>query len=113
MDISSVTEVNFQPGFSPRRLVVANKQGMSPRHAYGFYGPTMMPADKIAFLDAHYPRLEKGDVVVIENVGAYCTCHSKPWMRPRCAIYFLDRDSRIHLSRRRESSRDMIATQCY
>jgi diaminopimelate decarboxylase len=109
-DISGVTEVGYQPHFSPRKVTIANGESSPPYRTYKICGPTMLPFDVIA-TNVRCQKISRGDIIVVHNVGAYCTSSSKPFMLPRCACYFVDRSSTVHLSRRKETYRDMIDTQ--
>ncbi len=111
VDISAITEVGYQPQFWPRRIIIANKADAGPRAGgYRFFGPTMSSLDVIA-TNVAGPRIERGDVVVVHNVGAYCASYSRPFMLPRCACYFVDAAGGVHLSRRPETYADMLSTQ--
>lgn len=110
VDISAVTEVGYQPHFSPRKVVIVNRENSPTYRTFNICGPTMLPFDVIA-TKVRCPEIRKGDIIVVHNVGAYCTCSSRPFMLPRCACYFVDKSANIHLSRRKETYLDMIDTQ--
>jgi diaminopimelate decarboxylase len=109
-DISTVSELGYQPHFSPREIIVANKLGAPVARAHRICGPTMLPFDVIA-AHARFPEMERGDILVVRNVGAYCTVSSRPHMLPRCACYFVDKEGSVQMSRRKETYEDMIRCQ--
>jgi diaminopimelate decarboxylase len=111
VDISAVTEVAYHPQFLSRKIEILGntKQGLKIE-TFKICGPTLLPFDVIG-PSYKGPKPNRGDLVMIQNVGAYCTVSSKAFMLPRCACYFIDRNGKTRLSRRPESYKDMIRTQ--
>ena len=110
-DISAVTDIGYLPAFNPRPIVAANKSGQPATETWRLVGPTMLPFDVVS-PRVRCPPLAAGDIVAVRNVGAYCTCSSKPFMLPRSPCYFIREDGAVLQSRRAETWEDMVATQC-
>lgn len=90
------------------RVLVANKEG--EEELYTVVGPICESGDVLA-RDRRLPKVEKGDVLVILDTGAYGFSMSSQYNgRPRCAEVLVDGE-RVTVVRERESFSDLIAKQ--
>jgi diaminopimelate decarboxylase len=90
------------------RVLVANKEG--EEELYTIVGPICESGDILA-KDRRLPRIEKGDILVILDTGAYGFAMSSQYNgRPRCAEVLVSGE-KVALIRERESFGDLIAKQ--
>ncbi|TDA25811.1 MAG: diaminopimelate decarboxylase [Archaeoglobi archaeon] len=90
------------------RVLVANKEG--GEELYTIVGPICESGDILA-KDRRLPRIEKGDILVILDTGAYGFAMSSQYNgRPRCAEVLVSGE-KVALIRERESFGDLIAKQ--
>ena len=54
------------------------------------------------------PELSVGDLIVIDNVGAYCITQSMQFIQPRPAVVLLDDKGKASVIRKRENWRDVF-----
>ena len=71
------------------------------------YGPLCMQID-ILRDNVPLPELGVGDLIVIDNVGAYCITQSMQFIQPRPAVVFLDDKGKTSVIRKRENWRDVF-----
>jgi diaminopimelate decarboxylase len=91
-------------------ITVAGKQDQSLDHTYDVTGSLCENNDKFA-VDRMLPRIEKGDVLVLHDVGAHG--HSMGFnynAKLRPAEYLLRTDGSVQMIRRRQTYEDYIAT---
>jgi diaminopimelate decarboxylase len=91
-------------------ITVAGKQAQSFDHTYDVTGSLCENNDKFA-VDRMLPRIEKGDVLVLHDVGAHG--HSMGFnynAKLRPAEYLLRTDGTVQMIRRRQTYEDYIAT---
>jgi diaminopimelate decarboxylase len=91
-------------------ITVAGKQGQSLDHTYDVTGSLCENNDKFA-VDRMLPRIEKGDVLVLHDVGAHG--HSMGFnynAKLRPAEYLLRTDGTVQMIRRKQTYEDYIAT---
>lgn len=92
------------------RVKVANKMDEKVHDKYTIVGPICESGDILAE-DRQLPRVEKGDLIAIFDVGAYGFVMSSQYNgRPRCAEVLVDGD-RWYVIRERESYGDLIYKQ--
>ncbi len=91
-------------------VVVANKADQSPSDTYTVVGPICESGDILAS-DRNLPKVEKGDLIAILDVGAYGFSMSSQYNgRPRCAeVLVCDRSAEA--IRERESYDDLLRCQ--
>jgi diaminopimelate decarboxylase len=75
---------------------------------YDVVGYTCMADDYVA-IEQSLPKLEVGDILRIDNVGAYTIVFTPPFIRSAPPIFVLD-DGRYRTARRRESFDDFFAS---
>ncbi|MEM2059865.1 MAG: diaminopimelate decarboxylase, partial [Archaeoglobaceae archaeon] len=93
---------------SYHRVVVANKEG--EEEVYTIVGPICESGDILA-RDRKLPKVEKGDIIVILDAGAYGFSMSSQYNgRPRCAEVLVDGE-KAAIVRERETFGDLIAKQ--
>lgn len=91
-------------------VVVANKASQSPSDTYTVVGPICESGDVLA-KDRRLPKVEKGDLVAILDVGAYGFSMSSQYNgRPRCAEVLVC-DGSAEPIRERESYDDLLVNQ--
>ncbi|RLG22391.1 diaminopimelate decarboxylase [Methanosarcinales archaeon] len=91
-------------------VVVANKVDVPPDKTYTIVGPICESGDILA-KDRRLPKIEKGDVIAVLDVGAYGFAMSSQYNgQPRCAEVLVQK-GRAELIRRRETFSDLIHTQ--
>jgi len=78
--------------------------GLSPTRVYG---PLCMQID-ILRDNVSLPELTAGDLIVIDNVGAYCITQSMQFIQPRPAVVLLDDKGNTSVIRKRENWRDVF-----
>ena len=71
------------------------------------YGPLCMQID-ILRDSVPLPELSVGDLIVIDNVGAYCITQSMQFIQPRPAVVLLDDKGKSSVIRKRENWRDVF-----
>lgn len=108
-DISN-NDLGHKSIFRKRKFTIANKAKEKLAQRANIVSSTLNPYD-VLFPNAKIPRIEKGDTLVIFDVGAYSIPLSNQFMRPRNAVYFKTSSGKIALTRRKESYRDLIQTQ--
>ncbi len=92
------------------RVAVANKMDRECEEVYTIVGPICESGDVIAE-ERKLPRVEKGDLIVIFDTGAYGFVMSSQYNgRPRCAEVLVDGD-RWYVIRERENYYDLINKQ--
>lgn len=92
------------------RVAVANKMDKPAEDVYTIVGPICESGDILAE-DRKLPKVEKGDLIVIFDTGAYGFVMSSQYNgRPRCAEVLVD-GSRWYVIRERESYYDLIGRQ--
>ncbi len=92
------------------RVAVANKMNEREEEVYTIVGPICESGDVLAE-DRRLPKVEKGDVIVIFDTGAYGFVMSSQYNgRPRCAEVLVDGD-RYHVVREAETFGDLIYKQ--
>ncbi len=91
-------------------IVVANKANQSPSDTYTVVGPICESGDVLAS-DRSLPKVEKGDLLAILDVGAYGFSMSSQYNgRPRCAEVLVC-DGKAEIVRKRESYDDLLKNQ--
>jgi diaminopimelate decarboxylase len=78
--------------------------GLSPTRVYG---PLCMQIDIIRD-NVLLPELSVGDLIVIDNVGAYCITQSMQFIQPRPAVVLLDDQGKGSVIRKCENWRDVF-----
>lgn len=106
----SINDLGHKSIFRKRKFIIATKAKEKPIQRANIVSNTLNPYD-VLFLNAKTPRIEKGDTLVIFDVGAYSIPMSNQFMRPRNAVYFKTSSGKIALTRRKENYRDIIQTQ--
>jgi len=106
----SINDLGHKSIFKKRKFVIANKTKEKLTQRVNIVSSTLNPYD-VLFLNAKTPRIEKGDTLVIFDVGAYSIPLSTQFMRPRNAVYFKTSSGKIILTRRKENYKDLIQTQ--
>ncbi len=92
------------------RVAVANKMDEPEEEVYTIVGPICESGDVLAE-DRKLPKVEKGDIIVIFDAGAYGFVMSSQYNgRPRCAEVLVD-GGRWFVIRERESYYDLINKQ--
>ncbi len=92
------------------RVAVANKMDEPAEEVYTIVGPICESGDILAE-DRKLPKVEKGDLIVIFDTGAYGFVMSSQYNgRPRCAEVLVD-GSKWYVIRERESYYDLIGKQ--
>ncbi|MCD6494113.1 MAG: diaminopimelate decarboxylase [Archaeoglobaceae archaeon] len=95
---------------SYHRIAVANKMDEEPEEKYTIVGPICESGD-ILGEDRELPKVERGDLIVIFDAGAYGFAMSSQYNgRPRCAEVLVDKD-RWYVIRERESYPDLVGKQ--
>ncbi|MDI6889194.1 MAG: diaminopimelate decarboxylase [Methanocellales archaeon] len=91
-------------------IVIANKADQSPSDTYSVVGPICESGDVLAS-DRRLPKVEKGDLIAILDVGAYGFSMSSQYNgRPRCAETLVC-DGRAKIIRKSESYDDLLRRQ--
>lgn len=83
----------------------ALKQG-SKQEEYDIAGPMCYDSDVLG-VGRMLPELEVGDILVIEDAGAYSVSMSRQFMMPRPPVVLLD-NGKTSLIRRRETAEDIL-----
>ena len=92
------------------RVVVANKMNWPAEEVYTVVGPICEAGDVIA-KDRKLPRVEKGDVIAVFDVGAYGFVMSSQYNgRRRCAEVLVE-GSKWQVIREREGFQDLVCKQ--
>ncbi len=95
------------------RVVVANKMSKTDKmeeDTYTIVGPICESGDVLA-RDRRLPRVEKGDIIAIFDVGAYGFSMSSQYNgRRRCAEVLVD-GGKVYVIRERERYSDLLANQ--
>ncbi len=92
------------------RVAVANKMDKREEEVYTIVGPICESGDVLA-RDRRLPKVEKGDVIAVFDVGAYGFSMSSQYNgRRRCAEVLVDGE-RAYTIRERERYSDLIANQ--
>ena len=95
---------------SYHRIAVANKMDKEAEETYTVVGPICESGD-ILGEDRKLPKVEKGDLIVIFDAGAYGFVMSSQYNgRPRCAEVLVDKDE-WYIIRERESYPDLVGRQ--
>ncbi|RLI70914.1 diaminopimelate decarboxylase [Archaeoglobales archaeon] len=95
---------------SYHRIAVANKMDEEAKEIYTVVGPICESGDVLGE-DRELPELEKGDLIVVFDTGAYGFAMSSQYNgRPRCAEVLVDKD-RWYMIREKESYSDLIGKQ--
>lgn len=93
---------------SYHRILVANKEG--EEGVYTIVGPICESGDILA-KDRRLPKIERGDLIAILDVGAYGFSMSSQYNgRPRCAEVLVE-SNKVAVIRERETFGDLIAKQ--
>ena len=108
----SINDLGYKFPLRGKEFIVANKLFDKPTERINIGGPTVNPYDRL-YRNAKVPHLEKGDVMVIFNVGAYTIPLATQFIRPRCAVYFKRLSGKIELIRKRENYKDVIKNQIW
>ncbi|MBU2617528.1 MAG: diaminopimelate decarboxylase [Euryarchaeota archaeon] len=91
-------------------IVVANKAGEKSSVVYTIVGPICEAGDVLA-RDRFLPKIEKGDLIAILDVGAYGFSMSSQYNgRPRCAELLVC-EGKVDVIRKGESYDDLLASQ--
>jgi len=91
-------------------IVVANKSNQGPGGTFTVVGPICESGDILAS-DRNLPKVEKGDLIAILDVGAYGFSMSSQYNgRPRCAEALVC-DGEAEIIRKRESYDDLLVNQ--
>ncbi len=92
------------------RIAVANKMDWEEEELYTVVGPICESGDVLGE-DRKLPRVEKGDIIVVFDAGAYGFVMSSQYNgRPRCAEVLV-KGNEAFVIRERESFGDLIAKQ--
>jgi diaminopimelate decarboxylase len=95
---------------SYHEIIVANKLRNVSDHVYTVVGPICESGDILA-RDRRLPRIEKGDLIAILDVGAYGFAMSSQYNgRPRASEVLVNKGE-INVIRRRESYADLLMGQ--
>ena len=70
------------------------------------YGCSCIQSDILG--NALLPLLKRGDILAIDNVGAYSIPRSSQWIFPRPAVVCIDRNGTVRILRRAETKEDLI-----
>lgn len=73
---------------------------------YDIAGPMCYDADVLG-IGRELPELEIGDILIIEDAGAYSISMSTQFMMPRSPVVLID-NGKINLIRRRETAEDIL-----
>lgn len=109
ISINNVPENLF---FSERRIVFPDKMLEEPRAKAHISGPTLATND-VLFFEKEIPQLAPGDPVALFDTGAYSIPRANQFTRPRPAVYFLNKEGKIRLIRRRETVEDVLQMQLW
>ena len=95
---------------SYHKIAIANKMDKEAKETYTIVGPICESGDVLGE-DRELPEVEKGDLIVVFDAGAYGFVMSSQYNgRPRCAEVLVDKD-RWYVIRERESYPDLIGKQ--
>ncbi len=95
---------------SYHEIIVANKLRNASDHVYTIAGPICESGDILA-RDRRLPRIEKGDLIAILDVGAYGFAMSSQYNGRERASELLVNEGEIDIVRRRESYTDLLMGQ--
>lgn len=108
----SVNDIPENLFFTEWRVFFPDRMLEPPIGKANISGPTLSTYDVI-FFQKEMPRLGIGDPIVIFDTGGYSIPRANQFTRPRNAVYFLDRQGRIRLIRRRETVQDVVRMQVW
>ena len=97
------------PFFLGRNFRLPGKEGEKPAGRYHISGPSLNTVDVLG-LGIPLPRPETGDILVVENAGAYSISRSNQFTRLRPPVYFLGADGALVTGRAAESIDDFMNT---
>lgn len=109
----SVNDIPENLFFTEWRVFFPDRMLESPIGKVNISGPTLSTYDVIFFQKEIPPKLGIGDTIVIFDTGGYSIPRANQFTRPRNAVYFLDRQARIRLIRRRETVQDVVKMQVW
>lgn len=93
--------------FVRRGFIVANKVGRKADHTYNIAGPTLSTGDVVA-TEQKMPKLEKGDIVVVLDAGAYTLPRSNQFTVLRPDVLYITTDKKIKYLRKKEEYSDLV-----
>ncbi len=98
--------VNLLPtAYYYKHAISSNREDAGIAEPVDIFGPLCMQIDVIR-RDITLPRLQKGDILTIKNVGAYNFSQSMPFIFPRPAVILVS-DKGVDILRRAETYDDL------
>lgn len=92
--------------FAERRILPARRTGRALRR-YNLAGATLNSADVLA-IGRRLPRLEVGDLLVVQDAGAYSISRASRFANLNPPVYLIDRRKELRLIRRGETVDDVL-----
>lgn len=93
--------------FIRRGFIVASKVGKKADHMYNIAGPTLSTGDVVA-TDQKMPKMEKGDIVIVLDAGAYTLPRSNQFTAMRPDVLYITSDKKIKYLRKKEKYSDLV-----
>jgi len=98
--------------FARRKFIVLDKVIYLSRSKYNLAGASLNSADVFAF-NEKLPQLERDDVVIIMDAGAYSISRSTQFTVLNPPVYLLNREGKLFLIRRKGEYQDLLNQTIY
>jgi diaminopimelate decarboxylase len=109
----SINEVPENLFFTEWRMFFPRRMAAPAAAKANISGPTLSTYDVLSFQKSIPAGLQRGDPVVMFDVGGYSITRANQFTKPRNPVYFLGQDGTIRLIRRRETIEDVVHTQMW